>query len=55
MSTWGVLLCDHAASVTVCPSKRCNCASSQGYVNVNQGGCDWVPIQEGVPVPTRQA
>ena len=45
-----VRLCAHPAGVTVCPSRRCDCASIQGDVTVHPGGCDWVPIQEGVPV-----
>ena len=43
-------LCAHPAGVTMCPSRRCDCASIQGDVTVHPGGCDWVPIQEGVPV-----
>ena len=68
-----VWLCAHPAGMTVCPSRRCDCASIQGDdcpsrevrlcphqagitvcqsrgMTVHPGGCDWVHIQEGVPV-----
>ena len=45
-----VWLCAHPAGMTVCPSRGCDCASIQRDVTVHPGGCDWVPIQEGVSV-----
>ena len=39
-----VWLCAHPAGVTVCLSKRCDCASIQGDVIVHLGGCACVFI-----------